>query len=76
MTENSLTRPYRTPTLDEMAVIIARAKKLRSETVFAICAWSAARTRRALRLLISRLTGAFREPAQRPAVIAERDLTY
>ena len=76
MTENSPTRPYRTPTLDEMAVIIARAKKLRSETVFAICAWSAARMRRALHLLVSRLSGAFREPAQQPAVVSERDLTY
>ena len=58
MAENTPTYAYRPPTAEEMDLIIARAKKLRSEAFIALCARSASRLhrmrRRVLGLLSSR----------------------
>ena len=55
MAENTPTYAYRPPTVEEMDLIVARAKKLRSETVIALCARSASRFNRMLRRILGLL---------------------
>ena len=71
MTENTPSYQYRSPTAEEMAAIVARAKKLRGETVFALSMRVAARIRR----LLARLFGAFHKRVQQLTTVTERKLT-
>jgi hypothetical protein len=59
-----------------MAAIVARAKKIRSETVFAMTVWLAARIRRTVRRVLARLSGAFHERVQQANTVTDRKLTY
>ena len=75
MAENVPTPPYRTPTPEEMAAILAKAKKLRSETLFALRVRMVARIRGAVRSALVRLPGSLCEPVEPVNHVTQRNAT-